>query len=63
MNINAADAISYVMKVCIKRDIEFSAIYGKFKGRLEFECDDDLWDRLVGSCLCFYDYTFMEEGS
>lgn len=34
------DAFIYVMNVCMKKRIEFNAICGKFKGRLEFECDE-----------------------
>ena len=37
---DSRDACIYVMNVCMKKRIEFDAICGKFKGRLEFECDE-----------------------
>lgn len=63
MNIKASDAFSYVLRILIAKNIEFNAINGKFKGYIEFECDDDLWSKLVGYCLSYYNYLLMEEGS
>lgn len=57
------DAFIYVMNVCMKKRIEFNAICGKFKGRLEFECDERDWDALVSSCLSLYNYMLIEDES
>lgn len=59
----ASDAFMYVMNVCMKKSIEFNAICGKFKGRLEFECDERDWDALVSWCLSFYNYMLIEDES
>ena len=57
------DAFIYIMNVCMKKRIEFNAICGKFKGRLEFECDERDWDALVSGCLSFYNYMLIEDES
>ena len=57
------DAFIYVMNVCMKKRIEFNAICGKFKGRLEFECNERDWDALVSGCLSFYNYMLIEDES
>lgn len=57
------DAFIYVMNVCMKKRIEFNAICGKFKGRLEFECDERDWDALVSGCLSLYNYMLIEDES
>ena len=57
------DAFIYVMKKKKKKRIEFNAICGKFKGRLEFECDERDWDALVSGCLSWYNYTLIEDKS
>ena len=57
------DAFIYVMNVCMKKHIEFNAICGKFKGRLEFECDERDWDSLVSGCLAYYNYMLIEDES
>ena len=57
------DAFIYVMNVCTKKHIEFNAICGKFKGRLEFECDERDWDSLVSDCLAYYNYMLIEDES
>ena len=57
------DAFIYVMNVCMKKHIECNAICGKFKGRLEFECDEQDWDALVSGCLSLYNYMLIEDES
>ena len=57
------DAFIYVMNVCMKKRIEFNAICGKFKGRLEFECDERDWDSLVSGYLAYYNYMLIEDES
>ena len=57
------DAFIYIMNVCMKKRIEFNAICGKFKGRLEFECDERDWDALVSGCLSLYNYMLIEDES
>lgn len=57
------DAFIYVMNVCMKKRIEFNAICEKFKGRLEFECDERDWNALVSGCLSRYNYMLIEDES
>lgn len=57
------DAFIYVMNVCTKKHIEFNAICGKFKGRLEFECNERDWDSLVSGRLAYYNYMLIEDES
>lgn len=59
MNVKASYAFSYVLSILIASNIEFNAANGKFKGSIEFECDDDLWSKLVGYCLSYYNYVLM----
>ena len=57
------DVFIYVMNVCMKKCNEFNAICGKFKGRLEFECNERDWDALVSGCLSLYNYMLIEDES
>lgn len=57
----ASEVFLYVMNVCMKKRVGFNAIHGSFKGRLEFECEDSVWDALVTGCWRFYDYTLIDE--
>lgn len=62
-NTDALDEFLYVMKACSRYGIEFSAVYEKAKGRLEIECDDNWWDRLIGSFACFFEHEPIKEES
>ena len=57
------DAFIYVMNVCMKKRIEFKAICGTWKGRLEFECNERDGDALVSGCLSLYNYMLIEDES
>ena len=61
MNIDASFAFLYVLRILIARNIEFNAANGKFKGYMEFECDDDLWAELIGCCKSYYNYLLIDE--
>ena len=63
MNIDATYAFIYILRLLTAKNIEFNAINGKFKGYIEFECDDDSWAELIGCCKCYYNYTLIDEES
>lgn len=61
MNIVASYAFLYVLRTLIAKNIEFDATNGKFKGYIEFECDDDLWAEFIGCCMSYYGYVLIDE--
>lgn len=40
----------------MRKDVTFEVIHGKFKGRIEFECEEDIWEQLI--CFIWVNFQF-----